>query len=66
MLGLGESDEFCVFMSLCVALSLAEIAEFAMLWESGNKDTWLQFTTIFFGWAKQLVLWSFIALELPH
>lgn len=28
---------------------LAEKAECAVLEESGNKDTWLQFITIFFG-----------------
>ena len=45
---------------------LAEKAECAVLEESGNKDTWLQFITIFFGRTDLLVLWSFIALDFLH
>ena len=45
---------------------LAEKAECAVLEESGNKDTWLQFITIFFGRTDLLVLWSFIAIDFLH
>lgn len=44
--GIIEVDKCMKFHKLPF---LAEKAECAVLEESGNKDTWLQFITIFFG-----------------
>lgn len=45
--GIIEVDKCC--MEFHKPPFLAEKAECAVLEESGNKDTWLQFITIFFG-----------------